>query len=675
MTPLRGLLALLSLIGTTLIVLQPSPVQAAPGDLQIVAQNFNIAADGALTATFALPTSLTGIDLATTDVVVTLYERIDKREDLTNIINGTADPRPDDTVTISPGCCIGPQPDQFTVSVPLETAEVRPDALSIPRAGLYPLTIALRRDGAELTNVLTFINRLPATGEVVDPDAMSVAVAIGTHSSVHLDSKATISLDDSTVTEMTKLADALDVLDADKFPATVRIAPAVLNGLQQLNSAVFDRLITSLQHHQVVAEPQWPIDPSAAAVAKQELLYTSWRRDGQQRFAELGLGAAVVSTSTILVDQPIGAEGAALRWRDGARLMVVSPKIYDGLHGSISVFSDNLGELVAGELPNDITLDVAVVDHTISQLLAHPLATPEQTRIYAVAGLLALRQFVEISGASVKRHAVVIGTEDLGVPDPQLLGSITTLIAQTPGLAATSLDDVALHTDRMLVNNGQEAPVSLPASNGQSLATRVFTQGAVNSEIDAVASMLPDDSDKPKAWRDLTDLLPTTALDDLAAEGLVTSVRAELDQVRSAVQMPTPYTINLPGRRGTVRIRFVNNSDVPLKIKVRLSSPPGKLIFHNDSQPIVLEPGVPVGIPIDVEARSNGTSGVSLDVFTPNDVPLGTTIPLEFRVNALGVGNVMTAILFGLVLLWWLEHFRATRKKRRERPAATLPES
>ena len=77
---------------------------------------------------------------------------------------------------------------------------------------------------------------------------------------------------------------------------------------------MFDRLIASLQHHQVVAEPQWPIDPSAAAVAKQELLYTSWRATASDRFAESrARRRAVVSTSTILVDQPIGAEGAALR--------------------------------------------------------------------------------------------------------------------------------------------------------------------------------------------------------------------------------------------------------------------------------------------------------------------------------------------------------------------------
>ena len=84
---------------------------------------------------------------------------------------------------------------------------------------------------------------------------------------------------------------------------------------------------------------------------------------------------------------------------------------------------------------------------------------------------------------------------------------------------------------------------------------------------------------------------------------------------------------------------------------------------------------MPTVLPIDVEARSNGTSGVSLDVFTPNDVALGTTVPLKFRVNALGVGNVITIALFVLVVLWWLVHMRSTRRKRRQRERATLPDS
>ncbi|MEP7115226.1 MAG: hypothetical protein ABI862_18330, partial [Ilumatobacteraceae bacterium] len=95
----------------------------------------------------------------------------------------------------------------------------------------------------------------------------------------------------------------------------------------------------------------------------------------------------------------------------------------------------------------------------------------------------------------------------------------------------------------------------------------------------------------------------------------------------------------------------------------------------NDPLPVLLAPGGPTNIPIAVRALSNGTSGVSLDVFTPNDSRLADTVPLEFRVNALGVGNVMTIALFGLVVVWWLQHARSTRRRRRQLRAATLPDS
>ena len=675
MTRWRGLLTAIGLISTSFIALLPTHVDAAPGDLQLIAQSFNIAADGSLTATVALPTTLADSDLSTALFAVTVFQRVNKREDLSAIINGSL-PRPDDTVAISPLCCAADQPGQYSISIPLETSEVRPDALSIPRTGLYPVTIAVQRAGRIISTVLTFINRLPAADEAdTDDDPISVGVAIGTHSSVRLDSKGTISVDPtSTVAEMTSLADTLDALDAKKIPATVRVAPAVLKGVQQLDPNLFSRLIASLQLHQVVAEPQWPIDPSQAAAAGQDSLYTSWLRDGQDGLTNLGLGPAIISRSTILVDQPIGAQGATLRRNLGAGLMAMSPQIYDKLTGTIGAYSDFTGELIAAKLPNGTAFDVAVVDHAISQLLVHTLATSELTRIYVVAHLLALRQGLEISGANLQRHAVLIATPDLGVPLASVLGPITDLIAETPGLAAATLDDVALRTDRLLID-GEERPVTLPAIGGDELNKRIFEQATLNNEIDAVASMLPADNDRPQGWRELADLLPTTALDDASADSLIATVRAELTSVRDAVQVPAAYTVNLPGRRSTVRVTFVNNSDVPLLIKVQLTSPSGKLVFANDPQPVLLEPGVPTVLPIDVEARSNGTSGVSLDVFTPNDVALGTTVPLKFRVNALGVGNVITIALFVLVVLWWLEHMRSRRQKRRQRERATLPDS
>jgi hypothetical protein len=673
-TRCRGSLSLFSLICTSLIALLPAPVEAASGDLQLIAQNFNVAADGSLTATIALPASLAESDLSTSLIAVTVEQRVNRREDLAPIINRTL-ARRDDTVAIAPICCPGPAAGQFTFSIPLEIAEVRSDALSIPRTGLYPVTIALQRDGRILSTLVTFINRLPAADEQAgDEDPVSVAVAIGTHSTVHVDSKGTTSLDDeSTVAEMTGLANTLDALAANQFPSTVRIAPEVLNGLQILDPALFARLISSLQLHQVLAEPQWPLDPSAAAVAGQGPLYTSWLRAGQAKLTSLGLGPAIVTRSTIFVDQPISDAGATLRRDQGAGLMVMTQDVYEDLDGSIGLFDQFRGELINAQLSNNTDLDGVVVDPTISDLLNRPMATPEQTRIFVVANLLALRQNLETEGAALGRHSVVIGASDLGVPAAQLLGPITALIAQTPGLTAATLDDVALRTDR-LVADGEEQPVTLPDIGGAALQRRIFRQAQLNNEIDAVASMLPDNSERPEGWHELAALMPTTAVDDLDAESMDKAVRAELDEIRAAVQVPTAYTVNLPGRQSTVRVRFVNTSDVPLRIKVQLSSPSGKLVFANDSQPVVLTPGVNT-VPISVKALSNGTSGVSLDVFTPNDVSLSDTVPLKFRVNALGVGNVLTGALFGLVVLWWLLHVRSARRRRRQAVPATLPVS
>jgi Family of unknown function (DUF6049) len=682
----RGSVILVGLICASFVapVIAPiviTPVRAAPGrvatdeGLQLISQNFNIPADGTLTATIALPADLAGSDLSTALFAITVEQRVEKREDLASIID-RALARRDDTVAISPVCCLSVEPNQYAFSVPLEIAEVRPDALSIPRAGLYPVTIAIQRGGRILATLLTFINRLPAADEQVDdPDPMSVALALGTHSTVHLDSKGTTSLDDaSTIDEMTNLADTLDALNVSKFPATVRVAPEVVNGLQVLQPSLFSRLIGALQVHQVLAEPRWPLDPSAAAIAGQVSLYTSWLRDGQAKLTNLGLGPAVVTRSTIFADRPISDAGATLRYDQGAGLMVMTQAIYDGLDGSIGRFSQYRGELIDTELDNNSHLDSAVVDPTIAELLLHPMATPEQTRVYVLAELLALRQKLETEGAALQRHAVVVGTKDLGVPDAALIGSIAALVAATPGLRPATLDDVALRTDR-LVAGGDEQPVTLPDIRDGALQERIFRKAKLNNEINAVASMLPDDNERPKGWLELSDLLPTTALDDLDAEAMDNTIRGELDEIRSAVQVPAAYTVNLTGRQSTVRIRLVNTSDTPLLVKVQLTSPPGKLVFVNDPLPVRLEPGVPTNIPIDVKALSNGTSGVTLDVSTPNDVAIGEPVPLQFRVNAIGVGNVLTLAVFGLVLLWWLLHWRSARRRRRQVAPATLLDS
>ena len=68
----RGLLTLFGLICTSFVALLPTSAEAAQSDLLLIAQNFNIAADGVLTATVALPASLGSTDMSTAVFAVTV---------------------------------------------------------------------------------------------------------------------------------------------------------------------------------------------------------------------------------------------------------------------------------------------------------------------------------------------------------------------------------------------------------------------------------------------------------------------------------------------------------------------------------------------------------------------------------------------------------------------------
>ena len=187
-----------------------------------------------------------------------------------------------------------------------------PGALSIPRAGLYPVTIALQRDG-RILSTRADVPQPPAGGRrgagrhradvggdghrhaqhrpprqqrdhqprrPVDhcgDDGTGRHVGCAEHQQVPVDG-----------------ADRTCGAQRSPGPRPALFAPADRRRCNSIRSS---------------PNRNGRIDPSAAAAAGQGSLYTSWLRDGQDRLASLGLGPAVVSQSTIFVDQPIERRG------------------------------------------------------------------------------------------------------------------------------------------------------------------------------------------------------------------------------------------------------------------------------------------------------------------------------------------------------------------------------
>ena len=98
---------------------------------------------------------------------------------------------------------------------------------------------------------------------------------------------------------------------------------------------------------------------------------------------------------------------------------------------------------------------------------------------------------------------------------------------------------------------------------------------------------------------------------------------------------------------------------------VRPSSP--KLRFPDGAVPVVLGADRATEVLIPVEAQSNGTSSIVIEIVTPTG---GQTVQgpvvMTARVNALsGLGQVVTGGAVLILVSWWYGHFRRRRRQRR----------
>ena len=157
--------------------------------------------------------------------------------------------------------------------------------------------------------------------------------------------------------------------------------------------------------------------------------------------------------------------------------------------------------------------------------------------------------------------------------------------------------------------------VSLPDIAGPSLTRRVELIDATAARMAGVASMLPPDDPRSTEWANELDGLISTAYSDAEVEAATASLIAEAEALEKSVVLPEPFTFTLTGRNGTIEIRLANTGDEPLNVVMQLES--SKVAFPDGDQPVTLRPNDETTIVVPVEARSNGTSPITLTVTTP----------------------------------------------------------
>ena len=142
-----------------------------------------------------------------------------------------------------------------------------------------------------------------------------------------------------------------------------------------------------------------------------------------------------------------------------------------------------------------------------------------------------------------------------------------------------------------------------------------------------------------------------------------------MQAIEDSIQPPAPFTFTLAGEASTITLRFRNTSITPLRIDVRVSGP-SRLAFPQPVTDALLTPEAITDVTIPIEALSNGTSEVTVEVLTPSGSVIGEPIVLTARVNALsGLGQLLTGAALVVLATWWFSHFRRRRRQRHSAPA------
>jgi hypothetical protein len=194
------------------------------------------------------------------------------------------------------------------------------------------------------------------------------------------------------------------------------------------------------------------------------------------------------------------------------------------------------------------------------------------------------------------------------------------------------------------------------------------------AEVDAVrenahhaASMLID-STLPHEWNRRLDELLSTDIGDTTAATRLAEIENEVDAVLSAIVAPEPFTFTFTGTSNTLRLPIRNTGPEPLKVEVRVRSP--KLATDRETESVEVPALSSVELDVPVEARSQGTFTIEVDVLAPDGAQIGPPVVLKGRVSHVnGLSQVVTGGAALVLASWWYTHLR---RRRAERRAAVL---
>jgi hypothetical protein len=538
---------------------------------------------------------------------------------------------------------------RLTLNVPIEEF-ANASALDFPDAGVYPITVRIRRDREPVATAITFLERVRTDGITRGPLSLSLLGGI--------DEVDTFPTETELASAHEQLAQAAELAERVSVPLTLRLPAQLVDAVLADDEQLAARLREALAGDTLIATTDLPLDASSATEAGIEDEFVRRLRDGEATLVSQ-LGASTQRTAW-LMDVPVTRSGAATLRDLGVQLLVTSFDDFSRLERNPRAPTDST-LLQSAALPDQSAMAIAVIDPAMS-LVDPDLdfdTTPAERAVQLMAEIGTVR-----NTQTPDRRSLVIATPRLAIPDPDVVQYLEQFaneqdevafepLSALPGITNTSF----LDGEAVTVQLGDEPPVDL--------TDRAADVDAARFRLADVSTMLPLDDPRPAAWDSQLRTALTTGLRPAGADALITGVEREIDSVRAAVVAPEPFSFTVGGREASIPLRIGNTSSTPVTIEVHLES--DKLAFPENDFVHELPPNATSEIQVDIVARSNGVSPMTVSLRTPFGSTLTDPVVLTARVNNLtGLGRVVTVGLLLVLATWWMSYFMRRRRKLRE---------
>lgn len=641
------------------LAIHPTPALAIDDRLNVLTSTFTVRLGERLIINVSTPPTPEAVEALTdpqATAVVSVSAPLAVRQDVAVVAAG-GDFAPDTTSSLRGpvfrATVLGGR-EAFQVALPT-SANRNAGVVQISREGLRAVRLTLTSSTGRIAQFTTFVNVV--SGRSMSELPVTFVAALDGPPTLQPDGTIAI-----TETQREQLRDLRDLL-LRKPPDVVlgvRIRPELLVGLTRSSDAddqaLLRELTAQLPNNDVLVSTYRPTDVASYASADARSEFEAQLLRGESVLDGVN-GAALTSRATWLTTEPINEASIDL-----LRTLGITNVL------AIGQAAASFGNAINPNRPyavrsanNGVVLHVA--DPRYSSLLDTPTGTAYESATAIAAEIIAQRNELVNSqvGAAVlsARHVVLASAS--GIPVEPLIASI--VLRHLRNAPQISLRQVSGLTSS-LEGLARVAPPNIATVNVLDIQTR--TNDAVG-KVEQIRDVLATNEGVADRWIELVDTANDTSLTDAQRAVYLDTVLAQTDSVRNAVRLPnTSFTFG--SRDSELRLALTNTSAFAVSLRIRLTSPTGKMSFVPTEIDIVIPANGQQELSVAANARANGLIPVELVLASPTGTVLDVA-QLRIRVNAIaGLGRGISGVFVLLLAAWWIVHVRRhIRKKNTEK--------